>query len=76
LVSTPWPEPNARLDAQTKTFTDFLASACKDADFRVTDVFRSGNVPDGPSWVFEAIGEDSVMFNVEVVGPAYESEPD
>lgn len=76
MVLTPPPGPSARLDAQTKMFTEFLASVCRDARFSVGEVLKSGNVPDGPGWVFEATGDDGVTFNVEVAGPAYEFEPE
>ena len=75
MVSTPPPEPSARLDTQTRIFTEFLASVCRDAGFLVVGVLKSGNITDGPGWLFEAIGEDGVTFNVEVAGPAFEPDP-
>jgi hypothetical protein len=72
MVSTPPPESNARLDTKTRIFTEFLASLCNDAGFLVDPVLKSGNITDGPGWLFEATGEDGVTFNVEVAGPAFE----
>jgi hypothetical protein len=51
LISTPPPEPSARLDAETRIFTEFLASVCRDAGFLVPDVLKSGNITDGPGWI-------------------------
>lgn len=75
MVSIPSAERNARLDAETRIFAEFLASLCSDAGFLVPGVLKSGNITDGPGWIFETIHEDGLTFNVEVAGPAYESEP-
>jgi hypothetical protein len=64
-------DTHRRLEARTRTFAEFLASVCRDAEFDVAEVFESGNVVDGPGWVFEATANDGVTFNVEVAGPAY-----
>jgi hypothetical protein len=74
LVSTPPPESSAQLDSETRTFTEFLASVCRDTGLLVPGVLKSGNITDGPGWIFEATDEDGFTFNVEVAGPAFEPE--
>jgi hypothetical protein len=75
MVSKPPPEPSARLETETRTFTEFLAKVCRDAGFHVTDVLKSGNITDGPGWIFEASCENGDTFNVEVAGPPFELKP-
>jgi hypothetical protein len=66
---------DAKLDSETRAFAEFLAGFCASAGFRVGDVLTSGNITDGPGWIFEATVERGVTFNVEVAGPPYESAP-
>jgi hypothetical protein len=63
------------LDSQTKKVTEFLANACRAAGLNAADVYRSGNVVDGPGWTFEVASRSGVTFDVEVVGPPDELRP-
>jgi hypothetical protein len=60
------------LDAQTKKLTEFLANACRAADLQAANVYRSGNVVDGPGWAFKAMSRSRATFDVEVTGPPHE----
>lgn len=62
---------NEMRDIRTRQFTTFVRSQVSDAFLDATEIQESGNVDDGPAYVFEVTGSDGEVFNIEVTGPPW-----